>query len=799
MAEDFGIRIKVDPNDAASAISSVQKQLDGLEQKGPAAGKALSDGMRQGGAAAKSTAAELRETEVAAERTGTAFKGMGNGIRSLLAMQTGQLTTLFSSGTLATAAFAGAAAATVKLADDYEQLRNTALRLSGTEDTVNVTMQRQLSLAGDLHAGLEQTMELSAQIKQHTESLNLSIADQNQLTKTLGEMSVLSGHSMSDATTIIQRLGFAFEEGVPAGRELKFTLREFPQLADAMKQHFHMTGAELVEAANKGQISFQDFFQSILDGSAKTEQAWNQRTETMGEHWQHFKDTVTSNSPSLIAHLVGFANAETDLQQGIALAYQAEAQETETLKKQTEAVDEAYESVEHYVQAHSDLGDAIDHTVAAMNAAKKLLDGNDDKFQSAADNVRTYAAAVGAIREKLSEYAAHGAKNPEALLSASDVAVLRGYRDAQEEFLDQSSRYGGVIADIHKQEAERMRGIEDLRGALRDGEITQDEYTEAMKKYKTELTDTEKYLQGLTKPMDELLKHQDALDAAYYAGRVPLAAYTAESERLAEALEKLNGEQAQFQLKALLRQYPGLSGIASDVASPLSTGLTLAYRRTSDVLTARPGIGERKDAAAEAEAQKKAIEDYKQQVKSTAEQVQHAFDPVNSAIMKGIVEGKAGWADLGKSMLEQLGEAILKALELKAIMSMMPAPPTGGTMPSLGGIGSALSFLGLAQGGDLFVPRAAQGYSGVVGGAGGTDSKLAMLRVTPGETISVRTPGQMQQMAQARHQPVSVKIVNVHDRESAASEIAQTDAFEQGVLNVLGSNPNAVRGLVAKR
>lgn len=63
-----------------------------------------------------------------------------------------------------------------------------------------------------------------------------------------------------------------------------------------------------------------------------------------------------------------------------------------------------------------------------------------------------------------------------------------------------------------------------------------------------------------------------------------------------------------------------------------------------------------------------------------------------------------------------------------------------------GGLGSIFGGGGKSAGKPK-VPGFARGGSGVVGGVGGTDSKLVMFRATPGESVDIQTPSQQRETA----------------------------------------------------
>ncbi len=207
---------------------------------------------------------------------------------------------LITGGAIEAAALAGVAAEVVNLGNEYITLSNSALRLAGTQDKVDETLSQQLSLSKDLHGNLEETMELSTIVNERTEDLNLTTREQTDLTRELGQASQLSGHSVGDAAGIMERLGFAFESGIPAGKMLKSVMIEFPAIAELMKTHFHATTAELIAMGNKGQISMEDF-RAALDGAGNDlQEKFSRRAETAGQMWGHFKDELVLTIGKLV-------------------------------------------------------------------------------------------------------------------------------------------------------------------------------------------------------------------------------------------------------------------------------------------------------------------------------------------------------------------------------------------------------------------------------------------------------------------------------------------------------------------
>jgi len=93
------------------------------------------------------------------------------------------------------------------------------------------------------------------------------------------------------------------------------------------------------------------------------------------------------------------------------------------------------------------------------------------------------------------------------------------------------------------------------------------------------------------------------------------------------------------------------------------------------------------------------------------------------------------------------------------------------------------------------IPGAATGASFKIGGSGGTDSKLAMFKATPGERVDVLTPGQQRTQAPAAQAPV-INIINVSDPNEVPDGMASTEG-EQVIINTLTKNRDTVRQAIA--
>ncbi len=161
------------------------------------------------------------------------------------------------------------------------------------------------------------------------------------------------------------------------------------------------------------------------------------------------------------------------------------------------------------------------------------------------------------------------------------------------------------------------------------------------------------------------------------------------------------------------------------------------------------------------------------------------------------------WGKFVKNFIVGMEKAILKAMLLKAIGLDSSGGLTGGGLIGAisGSIGGGAygfdSTVGYGRGAHL--PGFAAGGDALVGGRGSTDSKLAVFKVTPGESVHVRTP-QHRSAAEGSaggggpvvHNHISV---DVERRALAAMDGRE---FDQKIINSLGRVRNAARSLLSK-
>lgn len=184
-----------------------------------------------------------------------------------------------------------------------------------------------------------------------------------------------------------------------------------------------------------------------------------------------------------------------------------------------------------------------------------------------------------------------------------------------------------------------------------------------------------------------------------------------------------------------------------------------------------------------------------------------AIGEMNTALESLVTGAQVSWSSIGQSFEKMLIDMGLKLAESQ-IFSWLGGALGGGAGSGLsntqalgtletGSIGAIGSYIGglFANGGDVAIPHAAFGYSGYVGGTGGTDSKLFAAMVTPGEHVSIRRPEDVARDQRASSQAPQVHVI-VPDNKRALLKTAASADGQRQVINTITRNRSALRGLL---
>lgn len=145
-------------------------------------------------------------------------------------------------------------------------------------------------------------------------------------------------------------------------------------------------------------------------------------------------------------------------------------------------------------------------------------------------------------------------------------------------------------------------------------------------------------------------------------------------------------------------------------------------------------------------------------IKELGEKGQIVADGIADGFSEAANTGKLSFADMAKSIIQDLIRIQIRALVVKAITAAIGGFKGGGTFD----VGTSPPVPGFATGGEF-----------KVGGQGGSDSQLVAFRASPNETVSVRTPQQQQKAKDAGGGVTIVQNNNIDARGADAERIMQ--------------------------
>jgi len=166
------------------------------------------------------------------------------------------------------------------LQDVYIDATNSAMKFADSSHSVTVVIDEQIRLAHDLHSNYSKTIEVYDAVRDGTDELAISHADQIRLTQSLSEEVQIAGKSMEAAGGIATKFGYALASGSISSRELKSIMREIPDIADTWTKHFDTTRAGIMSMVKAGTIGTEDLMRALIDEGAAIDANFAKRERT---------------------------------------------------------------------------------------------------------------------------------------------------------------------------------------------------------------------------------------------------------------------------------------------------------------------------------------------------------------------------------------------------------------------------------------------------------------------------------------------------------------------------------------
>jgi len=176
-----------------------------------------------------------------------------------------------------------------ELEDEYTTLTNNATKFVDAGHSVNMVIDEQVAMSAKLHAKLETTLDLYDAVRDGTDGLNVSHAEQNRLLQSMGEAFILAGKGVENAGGLMQKFSYALASGKMESREFKGIMREVPEIADIWTEHFGMTRVELTKALASGKLGTEDLMQAILAETKALDDNYGKRKATNAQLEEEFR------------------------------------------------------------------------------------------------------------------------------------------------------------------------------------------------------------------------------------------------------------------------------------------------------------------------------------------------------------------------------------------------------------------------------------------------------------------------------------------------------------------------------
>ncbi len=354
------------------------------------------------------------------------------------------------------------------------QATNQLTQFYDTFAQASAAIHEQQELAETLHVKLGEATSAYSAVRQATTDLYLTSAQQVAITKTLGEVMEMNNKPIGAAADIMGRLQFAMSQGTMEFRDLHEIAKNFPDIMDAFAKGTGKTSKQLLEMAQRGEITRKELSQ-FADGLITGEAA----------HKNYAKRVVTTTEVMdkmgvdyMEAVKIVIDSREAFEKAGIS-ADEWAVRTVNGLKKQ---MDEMHK----YRTGLSDIRDTLDGFSNALARLGTVLNdpfGDQAKIAQATKSALDISDPVTKAREELRKLDAGWT-----MLKDHTAGNAAQYRTARKALVDTISGvqstdyYMEMLKQIQQPEKEWAGRLGALNALLKDGRINLDQYVSALTK-----------------------------------------------------------------------------------------------------------------------------------------------------------------------------------------------------------------------------------------------------------------------------------------------------------------------------
>lgn len=320
---------------------------------------------------------------------------------------------------------------------------------------------------------------------------------------------------------------------------------------------------------------------------------------------------------------------------------------------------------------------------------------------------------------------------------------IRGLPGVFEDAVKNYNAWNAATSDFKNLQFERT--LDDLIAKLPKVADETKKAAAATREHAEALSLETRILQGLDEPFDSAMARARALNNLFNDGLLTLPEWNTEMGKVRDTLIEM-GKIEPTSIAALGSVAP-IPGVA-EMRTPGQGGGVDFDATKENLRLAREGIAEMQAALDKLNADK---------ARAEFQSLGQSLRPVADSL----IDMFKAWDFSAQKLSDTLKDVAIQILKVSAIRALGGAGATGGAGVLVGLLGGANGFDYLSSSKALQLPGFAYGGDMVMGGSGGTDSKIAMWRMTPGESLHVRTPEQRRQAA-AQAAPVSAGPTEVH-------------------------------------
>lgn len=735
------------------------------------------------------------------------------------------------------------------LADTFGALQNKLRVVTEGQAQLTDVTQKLFDISQRTRSSFESSIELYSRLALSTKELGLNQAQVIDFTETLNKAVVLSGATATEASNALIQLSQGLASGALRGDELRSVLEQLPTVADVIAKGLGVTRGQLRKLGEEGKITAEDVVRAFQSAREELGEKFAKTVPTLAQEFTKLKNAVLlaaggANLRPLTEALAELTDLVSDpkFQEGFASFVGGVVKLATVGVKAVSTVGQIGQGLGvAFAKLRGQGADPNDPLAIAEQAIKRTqgeltqlqiqfaqgfispetFKTEEAKLQNFLKNYQTARAAV--LKELQSTPTGLPAPkaDPSSLnLPAKEkpVAVVdeKTLRD-QQKFIEGLRAQAGELRLQAQLGDDAAAAISRYKLGL---ELTANEAGPALRREATALNEEIIRLTAEIEKQEEarerLSQQQDFLDQlAEESGA--LEAQIGAADNAAEALRRYQlvteasalGDadfvaQATAKIDALLaqeRELERLNSIQEDAAKVIQ-----------DILTPQEEYEQQLKRLGELFAANALTADqYAKAVKGIQDELQEAIKKADPALQnletfltrarenaQDILAGTLadlfteGLDDVPSKFADMLKKLAAQYLASEIFRILGQAGKSGG--------GGGGGFFGLLS--SFFAGSFATGGQFTVPGSGGVDSQLAMMRVTPGEKVTVQTPAQAASgtgPASAAPPVVNVApptVVVVNSEEQARAYVSSRQG-EKAVLEILRRNPDTVRGLVS--